>query len=111
MATAFKNLELQKIVENQNEGQRFLWFTLLDNAREPFHNLCALLSRGKGFCAPASILQRKKAAGQLFASFAGIILTNEEELPLNVAISFRLFVYINSDVSVGYKSVTKKCTK
>jgi hypothetical protein len=87
---SFKNLEVQKIVENQNEGQRFLWFTFLDNAREPFHNLCALLSRGKGFCAPASILQRKKAGIYIYVYL--YIYTH-----VHITIYKHIYVYIQPD--------------
>ena len=82
------------------EGLRFIWLALLDNAREPFYNLCDLISRGKSFCEPASTIQRKSAAGRLFASFAGILL-NQEELPQNVAISF-------PDICAGLQTISER---
>ena len=95
---SFSKPELERIIENP-EGVRFLWFSFLDDALEQFHSLCELLSKGKGFC-DGSVEQRKSAVRRLFASFAGITLNNEE-LPLNVAISY-------VDVAAGLQTLTEK---
>lgn len=102
MLKSFSRPELEKIIENP-EGVRFIWYTFLDDARDPFHDLCDLLTRGKGFCDPSSMSQKRNAVSQLFASFAGITLNqiNQEELPINSAISF-------ADVTAGLQTITEK---
>ena len=99
MSVSMLRSEVLQIARNP-EGLRFIWLAFLDNAREPFYNLCDLISRGKCFSGPASTSQRKSAAGRLFASFAGILL-NQEELPLNVAISF-------PDICAGLQTLSEK---
>lgn len=99
MSKPFARHELERIISDA-EGLRFIWYAFLDDAREPFHLLCELITCGKGFCSPASPSQQRIAASTLFASFAGIKL-REEELPLNVAISF-------SDIGAGLQAITEK---
>ena len=102
MSETFWRSEIVKIVENP-DGYRLIWLAFLDNARQPFYELCDLLSRGDGFSEAASITERKSAAGCLFASFAGIFL-NQEELPINVAISFE-------DVCAGLQTISESWSK
>lgn len=99
MSELFSRVELQVIAKNY-EGLRFLWYTALDEAREPFHGLCDLITSGKGFCVPATLAQQGIAASCLFASFAGMDL-GEEELPLNVAMSF-------ADIGAGLQTMSEK---
>ena len=99
MSKPFTRADIERITDSP-EGLRFLWYTFLDDSREPFHDLCYLLSKGKGFAEPSSPAQRRNATGCLFASFAGIKL-EEEELPPNVAISI-------SDVSAGLQTISEK---
>jgi hypothetical protein len=98
MSKPFARHELERIISDE-EGLRFIWYAFLDDAREPFHRLCDLTTCGKGFCSPASSSQQRIAASCLFASFAGIKLS-EEELPLNVAISF-------TDIAAGLQTISE----
>ena len=99
MSEPFSKVELEKMAGSAM-GLRFLWYTFLDDARDPFCSLCYLITEGKGFCTSGSQSQQRIAASSLFASFAGMTL-DEEELPLNVAISF-------SDISAGLQAITEK---
>jgi hypothetical protein len=99
MSGPFSKFELEKITGNA-VGLRFLWYTFLDDARDPFCSLCDLITEGKGFCTSGSVSQQRIAASSLFASFAGMTL-HEEELPLNVAISF-------CDIGAGLQAITEK---
>ena len=99
MSEPFSKFDLEKITGTA-VGLRFLWYTFLDDAREPFCSLCDLITEGKGFCTTGSLSQQRIASSSLFASFAGMTL-DEEELPLNVAISF-------SDIGAGLQTITEE---
>ena len=79
----FLSSDIDSLIYNCAEGIKLIRFSLLTNVKDPFHSICALVSSF-----PSSPNARKTSVKQLFASFAGIIISRKKELPLNVAIPY-----------------------